>query len=148
MLYLYFFSLWPNFQEAISYVDDIYLGTESKDFNVHLRSLRELFRRLRIANLKLKPEKLNIAGECLDIVGYIWRNGTFSIPKQKCSAIRNFQTPRTQTHVRSFIAMANYFRFFIYKFATIAAPLTELTRKEYEKAFVWTAEAQEAFTNL
>ena len=39
-------------------------------------------------------------------------------------------------------------RIFIFKFAAICQPLTELTKKEYEKKFVWTPEAQEAFDNL
>ena len=141
-------TLTEGINETICYVDDIYLASETDNFDTHLKSLEELFRRIKIARIKIKPEKLNLCGETLDIIGYIWSNGKFSIPAAKVSAIRNFATPKNTSGVRSFLATTNYFRAFIFRYAEISAPLNDLTKKEFEKSFRWTPEAKKAFDDL
>jgi len=48
--------------------------------------------------------------------------------------------------VRAFYGLVGYYRRFIEGFATIAEPLTRLTRKGTE--FAWSSEADEAFARL
>ena len=48
--------------------------------------------------------------------------------------------------MRAFFGLASYYRRFVKGFATIAEPVTRLTRKQTR--FVWTSEAQEAFDKL
>jgi len=48
--------------------------------------------------------------------------------------------------VRAFYGLLGYYRLFIEGFATIADPLTRLTRKGTK--FVWSSEADEAFARL
>ena len=47
--------------------------------------------------------------------------------------------------MRAFLRFANYYRAFIDKFVTTAAPFTALTGKH---PFLWTSEAQKAFKSL
>lgn len=48
--------------------------------------------------------------------------------------------------LQSFLGLENYYRRFIYNFATIAKPLTQLLKKGVK--FTWSAECDEAFTTL
>ena len=64
---------------------------------------------------------------------------------EKIKAIREWEAPKTKKGVRAFLRFANYYKAFINKFATTAAPLTVLTRKH---PFLWIPEAQKAFKNL
>ena len=48
--------------------------------------------------------------------------------------------------LRSFLGLAGYYRRFIPRFATIASPLTELTKKGVK--FVWTENTESAFQHL
>ena len=48
---------------------------------------------------------------------------------EKTKAIREWEAPKTKKKVRAFLRFANYYRAFIDKFATTAAPLTVLTGK-------------------
>ena len=48
---------------------------------------------------------------------------------EKIKAIREWETPKTKKGVHAFLGFANYYRAFIDKFATTAAPLMALTGK-------------------
>ena len=64
---------------------------------------------------------------------------------EKIKAIREWEVLKTKKGVRVFLGFANYYRAFIDKFTTTAAPLTVLTGKH---PFLWIPEAQKAFESL
>ena len=64
---------------------------------------------------------------------------------EKIKVIREWEAPKTKKGVRVFLGFANYYRVFIDKFVTTAAPFTALTGKY---PFLWTPEAQKAFESL
>jgi len=63
--------------------------------------------------------------------------------QKKLETIRNWPTPHCLRDVRAFFGLSSYYRKFVYGFATVAEPLTRLTRKMAR--FEWTEEAQQAF---
>ena len=50
----------------------------------------------------------------------------------KIEAMIDWKAPRSVTEVRSFLALAGYYRRFVEGFSKIAAPLTALTHKREE----------------
>ena len=66
-------------QTCLVYLDDIIvLG---QDFNRHIENLRELFGRLRSANLKLNPKKCSLFRSRVTFLGYVvTRNGIETDP--------------------------------------------------------------------
>jgi len=64
----------------------------------------------------------------------------------KIQAIKDWPTPHCVRDVRAFFGLASYYRRFVKGFATIAEPLTRLTK--VQARFVWTNEAQAAFDKL
>ena len=50
--------------------------------------------------------------------------------EEKLRAVQEWEAPANVKGVRSFLGFANYYRRFVYKFAEIAHPLTELTKKD------------------
>ena len=65
----------------------------------------------------------------------------------KIQAILDWASPSDLKAVQRFLGFANFYRKFTKNFATIAHPITSLTRKSQTK-FKWTTEAQAAFTQL
>ena len=74
-------------------------------------------------------------------VKYVWKT-------KKINKIKDAEEPTTKKQVRSFLGLANYYRKFIPNFATIAAPLTDLTKKGMPNKVVWGPAQERAFKTL
>ena len=59
--------------------------------------------------------------------------------------MQSFPQPKTKKQVRVFLGLAGYYRKFIPNFATVAAPLTDLTRKMAPEKVSWTQSCGRAF---
>ncbi|ESK85053.1 hypothetical protein Moror_15697 [Moniliophthora roreri MCA 2997] len=64
----------------------------------------------------------------------------------KLAGINDWPAPKTVTGVRSFTGFANFYRKFIGRYAEIAKPLYDLTKKGV--AFLWNDACQDAFETL
>lgn len=79
-------------------------------------------------------------------LGHIVGNGQIRPDPGKVDAISDFPVPRTERQVRRFLGLSGWYRRYIARFASIAAPITDLLGKH--PRFIWTNEAQEAFDQL
>ena len=66
----------------------------------------------------------------------------------KTEAVQNFPVPTLKTEVRAFLDLCSYYCRFIKNFASVAKPLTILTRTRSNPNFKWSKAAQEAFDYL
>jgi len=113
------------------------------DIVVFARSLQELLERLRIVldrlrdvGFKAKPSKCELFKPEIKFLGHmVSADGIDPLP-DKLEAIRDWPVPRCLRDVRAFFGLASYYRRFVKGFATIAEPLTRLTRKMAR--FEWT----------
>ena len=125
------------------YIDDLVVFSSLEEHIVHLR---KVMNRLRSAKLKLKPSKCHFLRQSAEFLGHmITPAGIRPNPKQ-VMAVREFLIPQSVSQVRQFLGLTSYYRQFIGKFAKIASPLHELTRKGME--WHWTDKQQEAFDML
>ena len=92
-----------------AYINDLFVLTKGS-YEEHLKELKEVFRHLPEAGLKVNAKKSFFARGELEYLGYwITRDGIQPMPK-KVSAIMNITEPTTQKQLRSFIGMVNYYR--------------------------------------
>lgn len=131
-------------QKAFLYIDDIIIiGRTEKE---HLSNLEAVFKVLRDRNLKLNPEKCRFFQPEVTFLGHRCTANGILPDETKMKSIKNYPIPHDKDAVKRFVAFANYYRKFIYNFAEIAQPLSNLTRKSTE--FVWNEEHQKAFDTL
>ena len=129
---------------CVSYLDDILVY--SADEEQHRKDVRDVLTALREAGLRLKPEKCHFYEKEVTFLGYVVKPEGISMDPKKVATVLEWSAPACVKDVQSFLGFANYYRRFIKGYSGIAAPLTELTRKD--KPFEWNDRAQEAFKEL
>lgn len=133
-----------SWKTCLVYLDDIIVY--SKSFTSHLLHLREVFERLRAANLKLKPSKCDFAQSQVTFLGHVVSASGVQPDPKNIDKVRDWPTPENPTEVRAFLGLCSYYRRFIHQFAKISQPLHALTQKG--KPFSWTDVEQKAFDIL
>ena len=131
---------------AAAYLDDLVIHCDT--WEEHLSHVRLVLQCLREAGLTVKARKCQFGMEQCLYLGHIVGNGMVRPEMSKVEAISAFATPRTKKEVRVFLGLTGYYRKFIPDFATIAAPLTDLTRKTAPNLVNWSQECEEAFVEL
>ena len=132
---------WSN---AVLYIDDII--TFGKTFDETLLNLELVFARLRKVWLVLKPSKCRLFRESVEFLGHVVSQEGISCDPNKLGPIKNWPKPQKVKDVRSFLELASYYRKHIRSFATIAAPLNALTKKNAK--FIFDKQCEKAFQPL
>ena len=133
-----------HWETCLFYLDDIIVF--SSTWEEPLARLRQVFERLRHANLKLGGEKCTFAAKEVSYLGHRVTEEGLLTDSSLLAAILEIPPPKTATEVRSFLGLAGYYRRYVKNFAAITGPLHALTRKD--AVFHWSAECQTAFDQL
>ena len=88
-------------------------------------------------------ESANLEIEYFGLV--MGKDGIKSGPRN-LTAMSQFPIPKNEHGIRRFIGMTSYFRQFVSNFGQIAAPLTELLRKN--QLFVWNGQQEMSFNEI
>ena len=135
-----------HWETLLVYLDDLIIF--GRTVPEELSRLKQVFHRLRQANLKLKPKKCHLFKTKVSYLGHEVSNLGVSTQADKTEAIENWPTPTNVKEVRSFLGLASYYRPFVKDFATIAKPLHQLTEKNRAGRFEWSSACQIAFDEL
>ena len=133
-----------EWRSCFSYIDDLLAA--SATFKEHLQHLRDVFVRLRKSHLRLRPKKCHLFQPKVHFLGYVISSLGIQPDPAKTEKVRLYPRPVDVTSVRQFLGLASYYRRFVSNFATIAAPLHALTKKN--AIFQWTPECEESFQKL
>ena len=93
-----------------------------------------------------KPWKCSFLQPTLSFFGQIFSAEGTRPDRKRVEDLQNASEPQNASEVRSLLGMANYSRKYIKDFATITAPLQELTKKHVR--FKWERKHLEAFEKL
>ncbi|XP_057782175.1 uncharacterized protein LOC131000309 [Salvia miltiorrhiza] len=128
----------------VVYFDDILIYSKHHDDHVdHLRSVMDVLRKGKLfANLK----KCTFCTDKLVLLGFFVSAQGVQVDEEKIRAIQEWPTPKNIGEVRSFHELASFYRRFVPHFNNVAAPLTEVIKKNVE--FEWGKAQEEAFALL
>ena len=129
-----------------NYIDDILIHTES--FDDHVRCLEEVLQRLSEANMTAKPSKCFFDFDTIEFLGHNVGNGSITPITRTLEKIEEAERPKTKKQVRSFLGLTGYYRDFIQNYSTIAAPLSELTKKAKPNKVIWEEKLENSYNEL
>jgi len=129
-----------------TYVDDVIIHSEN--WKEHIKTLRMVLKRLKDANITIKPSKCTFGVKTIEFIGHTIENGEVKPNGSNISKIQNASPPTTKKQVQSFLGLTGYYREYIPQYSSIAAPLTDLTKKGLPNKIKWTTKENEAFETL
>ncbi len=103
---------------------------------------------LRRSGLTANPRKCHLTLFEARYLGFQVGHGIVKSQEKKVAAILSAPRPSTKTQVRAFLGLAGYYRCFIPNFSSLAAPLTDLTRKGQTEKTPWGPETDLAFQQV
>lgn len=133
-----------HWKTLLLYLDDIIVI--APDFDSHLLRLEEVFQRLRLAGLKLKPSKCFLMQEEVKYLGHVVSNKGVSTDPHKIDAVSEWPKPTNIKELRAFMGTVGYYRQYIQNFSKISGPLSLLTHKK--QPWIWLDDQDAAFNEL
>ena len=129
---------------VVVYFDDILVYSKNlEDHKMHLKSVLEVLRKEKLfANLG----KCSFGTDHVVFLGFVVGADGLRVDEEKIKAIRDWPSPSTVGEVRSFHGLAGFYRRFVPDFSSIAAPLTEVIKKNV--GFKWEQAQEKAFQML
>ncbi|CAI7767097.1 unnamed protein product [Closterium sp. NIES-53] len=129
---------------VVVYLDDILIY--SKDMKQHVEHLRRVFEILRRERFYVKLSKIEFALKKVQFLGHMVSAQGVHVDQKKIEAVRTWKTPENVKELQQFLGFANYYSRFVPNYAEIAAPLTNLLKKN--TPYQWEAKHQEAVEQL
>lgn len=127
-----------------SYLDDIVVYSDS--WNVHLTSLQKLLDRLSSSGFTINLAKSQFGQGTVSYLGHEVGQGTTRPKTANIQAILAYPQPATRKDLLRFLGMAGFYRRFCPNFASVTAPLTDLTSNKTK--FCWDPGCEAAYVQL
>ena len=131
---------------AHAYLDDVVIFSDT--WEEHLVYLEAILGKLCEFGLTANMTKCQWAMAECTYLGHVVGGGQVKPEINKLEAVEIFPVPKTKKDVQSFLGLTGYYRRFIKDFASIAVPLTNLTKNKNQNIVVWTEECDRALNAL
>ncbi|KAK3535046.1 hypothetical protein QTP70_002232 [Hemibagrus guttatus] len=113
----------------------------------HVLQVREVRARLQQHHLYVKLEKCEFHRSMVTFLGYVISHQGVEMDVVKVRAVTEWPAPSTVRELQRFLGFANFYRWFIRDYSSVAGPLTSLLRGKPKK-LSWTDQARTAFLQL
>ena len=126
---------------VLVYLDDVLVFSAIRQ--QHEEDVRKVLERFRSRGMKVKREKCEFMKEEMGFLGHTIRGGRICIDQSKLPRLTEWEGPLEGVkQVRQLMGFLSYYRAFIPHFATVTAPLTDLTKGG--RTWQWTEQAGRA----
>ena len=113
---------------CVVYIDDVCVYS-SGSLQDHLDKVKAVLHALRVVGFSGNPLKCKFAQREVSFLGHRIADGKVFALDDKVKAMMEYKRPTSLRELRGFLGLMSYYRKFIKDFASIAAPLNELTKQ-------------------
>ena len=133
---------------AENFFDDILVHSAS--WSDHLHHVRNVLDRLKSYGLTARPSKILAGFQSLEFLAHVVGSGVLRPDESKTDKILQVSTPTTKKQVRSLLGLLSFYRRYIPGFASVAAPLTDLTKEGGRscRSIHWTPDCASALQEI
>ena len=96
---------------AMTYLDDIIIFSNMEE--EHLAHIKEIFKRLEAADLKMKRSKCDFFKKHIHYLGHLISADGIQPLKDKLDTIHDMPAPRNSKEIKQFLGLAGYYRKFV-----------------------------------
>ncbi|KAG7563749.1 Retrotransposon gag domain [Arabidopsis suecica] len=118
----------------------------NKCYSDHVQHLELILKTLRKEGLYANLKKCTFCTDKCVFLGFVVSKHGLQVDEEKIKAIREWPTPTSIGHVRSFHGLASFYRRFVRDFSTVAAPMTAVIKKNVP--FSWGEAQDQSFNTL
>ncbi|CAI5479908.1 unnamed protein product [Closterium sp. Yama58-4] len=129
---------------VVVYLDDILIY--SKNMKEQVENLREVFEILPKNKFYVKLSKSDFALKKVQFLGHMVSAEGIHVDSRKIKDVKKWKVPENMKELQHFIGFANYYYRFVPQYAKIAAPLTNLLKKD--TPYKWDTPQQQAMEQL
>ncbi|CAI7899456.1 unnamed protein product, partial [Closterium sp. NIES-53] len=112
----------------------------------HVEHLRKVFEILRKNKFYVKLSKSDFALKKVQFLGHMVSAEGVHVDPRKIEAVKKWKVPENMKELQQFLGFTNYYNRFVPQYAKIAAPLTDLLKKD--TPFKWDTPHQQAMEQL
>ncbi|CAI7882601.1 unnamed protein product [Closterium sp. NIES-53] len=129
---------------VVVYLEDILIY--SKNMKEHVEHLRKVFEILRKNKFYVKLSKSDFALKKVQFLEHMVSAEGVHVDPRKIEAVKKWKVPENMKELQQFLGFTNYYNRFVPQYAKIAAPLTDLLKKD--TPFKWDTPHQQAMEHL
>ena len=127
---------------VFAYIDDLLVASNTEQ--EHEQQLRTLFQQLDEYGIVINAAKSELGKQHLTFLGHHIDKDGIRPTTDKVVAIQNMIVPKSQTELKRFLGMVNYYHRFVPNMATVLQPLNEKFNAK-TNTLEWDEEADNAF---
>ena len=122
----------------------------SASWSDHLHHVRNVLDRLKSYGLTARPSKILAGFQSLEFLGHVVGSGVLRPDESKTEKILQVSTHTTKKQVRSLLGLLSFYRRYIPGFASVPAPLTDLTKESGRscRSIHWTPDCASALQEI
>jgi hypothetical protein len=128
---------------VLVFFDDILIYNAT--WSEHLIHVKAVLKTLHTNQLFVKQSKCDFGATYVAFLAHIVSAKGMAVDSSKVETVTSWPIPQSPRGLRGFLGLADYYRKFIQDFGIIAAPLTNLLKKE---GFKWCPDADSTFQTL
>ena len=127
----------------------MYREVTMKTIEDHIQHVKTVLNRLNQANLRIGIDKCTFGVPCVVVLGHVVDESGISPDNKKIKKVLEWEQPKSQKDLQSFLGLTNYFASFIPFYSTLAAPLNKIkNNKKFDWSKEWEGPLLQSFEGL
>jgi hypothetical protein len=130
-----------------SYLDDLIIFGKTEQ--EYLQRLNTVLERLNKFNIILNPHKCRFNMSSVEYVGHVIDEKGLHFSREKLDMIANYEKPKSQRQLKSFLGLSNYFRDHVLHHSSLSRDLQQMIEPYRPRQLCnWTEETSHSFYRL